>query len=133
MKTFFLFSILLFVNVSFGLRFASVQVVTNGNMSTAEIDSTGIDVNQLVNASFQAQFSGSPVGTMKLQFSDSLTYLCTDSRILWTDYTGSSTSISGAGTFAYNLLQAGYRCVRLVYLKTSGSGTLNVTFSGKGP
>lgn len=132
MKKLFLL-ILLASSFSFALRFTSAQVITNGDLSMTEIDSVGVDVNQLVNASFQSVFTGSPVGTMKLQFSDTLSYLCTDSRIVWTDYTGSSTAISAAGTFAYNLIEAGYKCIRLVYLKTSGTGTLNTTFSGKGP
>jgi len=114
------------------IRFTSFQIVTSGDMSTASINSTPIDVNQLTNASIQAVFTGSPNGTFKLQFSDSITEPCNSSSIVWTDYTGSSQSINAAGNFAWNLLDAGYRCLRLVYTRSSGSGTLNATFSGKG-
>lgn len=120
-------------SLSFGLRFTSSQIVTSGDMSTTEVDSIPVDMNQILNASIQAVYTGSPVGTLKLQFSDSLTLPCNSSSIVWNDYTGSSQSITVAGRFAYNLLDAGYRCLRLVYVRTSGTGTLNATFSGKGP
>lgn len=126
--------VVLSANIAFGSLFLSSKIVTNGDMSSS-INSLPTDVSQMKNVSIQAVFTGAPVGSLKLQFSDGFVLAPDDdcsSVTIWTDYTGSSQAISAAGDFAYNLLDAGYRCLRFVYTRTSGSGILNVTFSGKG-
>lgn len=121
------------------MRFDPVQIITSGDMSQSTVTSLGLDMNQMVLASIQAVYTGSPVGTLKLQISNdivsappgggtNLASLVTN----WSDYTGSSLSISAAGDFTYNLLDIGYRWLRLVYTKSSGTGTINATFCGKG-
>ena len=117
------------------MKFVPVKIVTNGNMTTT-INSLGIDLNQVVLYSIQAVFTGSPVGTLKLQISnDIVNPIATGTQAVevvnWTDYTGSSTPVTTSGNFVWNCLDVGYRWVRLVYTPTSGSGTLNATISGK--
>lgn len=99
------------------------QLATAVSMS-ASINSTSQQMNQYAVACVQAVFTGSPVGVLKLQISND--------NSNWTDYGGSEQSISAAGNFAWNLANIGYQYVRLVYTKTSGSGALSVTVSGKG-
>lgn len=128
-----LLSLLIIPAVALAIRFTTKQIVIDGDMSTSVVNSTAMDMNQLTISSIQAVFTGSPVGTLKVQVSNSMVVDCTDSTVVWTDYTGSSQAISAAGNFAYNLSEYGYRCVRLVYTRTSGTGVLNAYFVGKGP
>lgn len=114
------------------------KMVTNGDMS-ASINSVGIILDQIPLASIHAVWTGSPVGTLKLQVSNDLVKIPVSGSadmaanvVNWTDYTGSSQAVSGAGDFMFNLLSNGYYWIRLVYTRSSGTGTLNVTFSGKG-
>lgn len=137
------------------MRFAQTQIITNGNMASASVTSIGIDMNQQVVASISAAFTGSPVGTFKLQISNDIVPVAGGSLntngggnygaagipvgtdpaanvVNWSDYTGSSQSISAAGNFTWNLLDMGYRWIRLVYTKTSGTGTVNAYITSKG-
>lgn len=118
------------------MKFVPCQIVTNGNMAST-INSLGVDLNQIPLFSIQAVFTGSPVGTLKLQISNDIVNPISTGQqaaevVNWTDYTGSSTAVSGAGNFVWNCLESGYRWVRLVYTPASGTGTLNATLSGKG-
>lgn len=138
MKRISLISFMFFAIVSLAaMRFVPTQIVTAGNMSSATITSIGIDLNQLDLDSIQAVWTGSPVGTLKIQVSNDIVAVAPGANPAanvthWSDYTGSSTAVSGAGDITYNMTFVGYRWVQLVYTKTSGSGTLNATFSGKG-
>ncbi len=119
------------------MRFDPVQIVTDGDMSQATINSIGIDLNQTVLYSVQAVFTGTPTGTLKLQISNDVVKVAPGTNpsanvVNWSDYTGSSQSISAAGNFTWNCFDVGYRWVRLVYVRASGSGTLNATYCGKG-
>jgi hypothetical protein len=125
------------------MRFAQVQLLTNGDMSQSSLTSTGVDMNQQVLASISAVFSGSPVGSLKLQISNDIVPVHPGTNIPvgtdpagnvvnWSDYTGSSENVTTNGNFTWNLGEAGYRWVRVVYTKVSGTGTLNVYFSEKG-
>lgn len=103
----------------------------------ASINSIGVDLQQLNLNSIQAVFTGSPVGTLSIQVSNDNVAVAAGANpaanvVNWSDYTGSSSAVSGAGNLTYNLTFAGYRWVRLVYTRSSGTGTLNATFTGKG-
>lgn len=126
------------------MKLDAVPIVVNGDMSQATINSIGLDIGQVYVSAIQAVFTGSPVGTLKLQVScDNVAPVQWSSGsaivsnpaanvVNWTDYTGSSQTISAAGNFAWLINPVGFRWIRLVYTKTSGSGNLNVTFNGKG-
>ncbi len=115
----------------------SYQMVSAESMG-ASINSKGVDLQGLDVYSIHAVYSGgTPVGTLKLQISNDIVGAGTSSDPAslvtnWTDYTGSSLSISAAGDYMWKVTSSGERWVRLVYTRSSGSGTLNVTFSGKG-
>lgn len=125
------------------MRFAPVQIMSNVSMTTSA-NSIGIDVNQAALASIQASWTGATAnGTLKLQISDDIVPVDpsntnpvgADPAGLvqnWSDYTGSMTTVSGPGNFLWNMVYVGFRWVRLVYTATSGTGTINATFSGKG-
>lgn len=101
------------------------------DMSTTSCSGTGQDVYYFDTISIQAVFSGTPVGTFKLQISNDAVNAAA-SVTNWSDYTGSSTSISAAGDYVWNLSSAGYRWVRVVYTKISGTGTANAYLTAKG-
>jgi len=125
------------------MRFDRVQIISNASMSSNVI-SIGIDCNQIALASIQAEWTGATAtGTLKLQISNDLVAVASSNTnpagpdpaanvINWSDYTGSTTTVSGPGNFTWNMVYVGYRWLRLVYTAGSGTGTLNATFSGKG-
>jgi hypothetical protein len=112
-----------------------VKIVTAGSLA-ASLSSTAVDLTEYNSSSITAVWSGggSPTGDLKLQISDDLltsTQTCADVTT-WTDYTGSTISIVTDGDAAWNLGDPGFRCVRFRWVRTSGTGTINVYFHGKG-
>jgi hypothetical protein len=121
------------------MRFEPVQIISSGDMSQATVTSNGIDMNQIFGGSISAVFTGSPVGTLTLEISNDIVAVSpaggsnlASAVVNWSTYTGSSYSISAAGDYTYILPDTPYRWLRLKYTKTSGTGTINAYFSGKG-
>ena len=118
------------------ITYKNAKIVTAGDMS-ATITSSGVDLQGVNNYCIQASFSGSPSGTFKLQISTDLVPVGPDSNpavnvVNFSDYTGSSQTISAAGNYAWKVDAGGERWVQLVWTASGGStGVLNVTFSGK--
>lgn len=83
--------------------------------------------------SIQLVFTGTPAGTFKLQASvdagspsaqgDAAKY---SAVVNWTDVPSSSQVVAAAGTVMWNIVDAGYNWVRVVYTDggTGGTGTL---------
>ena len=124
------------------MRFGTATLLTHGSMS-GNLFSNTIDLQQDWVYSLQAIYSGSPLGTLKLQVStDNVPSLQQYSGadvqpvvVNWTDYTGSLSSTSvvvGTTSFLWNCLYPGYRWVRVAYVASSGFGDLTVQFFGKG-
>jgi hypothetical protein len=120
------------------MKFDPVQIVTSGDMS-ADVTSKGVFLDQLALYSIQAVWSGSsPTGTFKLQVSNDYVPVSqtnsdpANAVTSWTDYTASSYAITANGDYMWNVTVAGYCWVRLKYTFTSGTGTLNAKFFGKG-
>lgn len=119
------------------MRFAPVRLLTNGDMS-GNLISNGINLNQVFMFSIQAIFTGAPVGTLKLQISNddvpvgALGQNPAINVVNWTDYTGSSSAVAAAGDFMWIVSDGGYQWVRAVYTFTSGTGSLNIEYNGKG-
>ena len=108
---------------------------------SSNIFSTGLDLQQDWIYSIQALWSGSALGTLKLQISNDNVVVkpagAVDPAVNvvnWTDYTGSLSSTSGAAgssNFMWNVLYPGYRWVRAAYVNASGSGALTIQYFGK--
>lgn len=87
-------------------------------------------LGHICNYSIQLIFTGAPVGTFKLQASndpgmpDGGQTPQAANVTNWTDITGSPQAISAAGNIMWNVENAGYTFVRVVYTVTSGTGTL---------
>lgn len=104
---------------------ASNPLIKNGDMSQATVVSQSIQLGQMVNCAFQAVFTGSPVGVIKLQVTG-------NNGVTWTDVAGSAYSITTAGDVAWDYPNIGFPLLRCIYTKTSGTGTLNVYGYAKG-
>lgn len=105
------------------MRVFEYTLMTGGNMS-GNLTSSSQNLIQMQIASIQAVWTGSPIGALSLNISND--------NVNWTAYTGSTTVVNGAGNFIWNLLSNGYNYVQVVYAASSGSGSLNITVSGKG-
>ncbi len=99
-------------------------IISAGDMSLASLTSTTINLDFKLIVAIQAVYTGSPVGTLKLQGSIGGTS--------WSDISGSSTAITTSGDVLYNITDIGYRYIRAVYTKTSGTGSLTVEINAKG-
>lgn len=99
------------------------KIITNGNMSS-NVTSPVVDLAKTDGYSIDAIWTGSPVGTIKLQVTrDGITFF---------DYPSSSTAVSGSGSAMWEITTANYSQVRVVYVFSSGTGTLNSGILGKG-
>lgn len=65
-------------------------------------------------------YTGAPVGSLKLQASND--------GATWEDVASSTVAVSAASSTLYNLADQYYRLVRVVYTRTSGTGTINGYF-----
>ncbi len=118
----------------------TLTILAGSSMTgTATINSAAIPVDQLWGFAIQAEWTGTPTGTIKLQAScdapigTNQTSSGTSTVTNWTDITDSSYSITGsAGNYMWNVQAAGYRFVRLTYTNASSTGSLSATMSTKG-
>lgn len=113
------------------------QVITGGDMSTATVTSLVTTITGLDNLSYQLVWTGSPVGTFDLQGSNTYAPGIGGTVLnagTWTSVTLSPAPVASGsgGNLLLNLDGLGFAYVRMVYTKTSGTGTLNGTIAGKG-
>jgi hypothetical protein len=102
-------------------------------------ESKAINLASIMNYSIQLKWTGTPVGQYKLQCSNDPN----DSNrgdnywaskvATWTDIEGSEQLVNMDGNHTWQVRSAGYMWVRVVWLPTSGSGTLtSARFTAKG-
>ena len=94
---------------------------------TGDFTSSTIFCDHLTDTSLQVIILGTPVGTLTLQISNNAK---NDGTGDFVDY--SSAAVTSAGSIIFNDSNAGYLAVRVKYTHTSGSGTCNGVFFGKG-
>lgn len=101
----------------------------SGDMSV-DLRSNVYDVRTYEGFSIQAKYTGSPVGTLKIQVSnDDPLDTVTQSFV---DLANSDVAVSAAGTYVYNVEIAYYGWVRLFWDVTSGTGDLSAKIVLKG-
>jgi hypothetical protein len=93
-------------------------------------ESDAIDASFLVAGSVQIISTGSPSGDVKVQASNDLV---TGSQVPtnWTDITGLSVTLSGAGTDLIPKFDICYQSIRIV-ATAGGTGTVTAKFKGVG-
>lgn len=113
-------------------RLDQFNFAENGDMSTS-FHSVAVDLAVYESFCIQAAWTGSPVGALKIQISNVIAEDHTSIQEAdWSDYSGTQQSISMDGNFIWEVTQQDYRWVRLVYTRTSGTGTLTrATFSAR--
>lgn len=111
------------------------SAITSGDMSLASITSTVTNIEFLDNIAVQLTWSGSPVGTFQIQVSldynqdNNGNVLAAGNWVPLTLGTSLSTSVGSPIFVDMNQLSAPW--IRIVYTRTSGSGTLNALISAK--
>lgn len=123
---------------------APIQMANAVSMS-ASINSNGIYLAQTFVYSLQAIWTGaSAAGTVKIQISNdnvipvgysSMGGVASNPSanvVNWTDYPATSQTVAGAGSFFWNFSDSGYAWVRLVFTRSSGTGSLTVNAWVKG-
>lgn len=103
------------------MRIGNSDLTINADLS-ANRQSDPIWLGHICNYSIQLVFTGTPDGVFKLQLSNDLgrpEAAKEENRdfeiVNWTDIGGSSQIISAAGDLAYQVENAGYRWVRVVW------------------
>ena len=97
----------------------------------ADFSSQPIFLYQIYGFSLQAIFTRTPNGSFKLQGSNQDVKFGS-SVTEWTDLSGSTVAVTAAGDALFNFNGAFFRWVRLVYTRSSGTGSCSVTFTSKG-
>jgi hypothetical protein len=116
---------------------APVQVGAVDFDLSASRNGNPINLDYIDLCAIQAVITGSPVGSMKLQGSCDVGTSTTDGNPAnnvvtnWTDVAGSSQAVSAAGNLMFNISDAGWKWLRVVYTFTSGTGTAVVRINGK--
>lgn len=100
-----------------------VALVSGQSLSASYTSNPQQTIN-MFGYSIQAVFTGSPNGAFKLQASlDGAN---------WDDIADSSESVTEAGNIVWNVSSVQYPQVRVVYTRSSGTGSLSLYFFGKG-
>lgn len=97
--------------------------------------SVAFPINQVIGYSAQFVWTGTVAGTIKIQVSDDPGTTASSPSQLpthWTDYSGSTISVSGAGNGTFNVNDAFYNWIRFVYTAASGTGTMSGNLNTKG-
>ncbi len=106
-------------------------LLTNQSMG-ASFFSPAVNLEHIQMCALQLVWTGAaPTGDFKIQGS------CTPIQNNgvaqdWSDIAGSSIAITAAGDAIINITDIGYDQLRLVYTRTSGTGTINARFVVKG-
>lgn len=113
------------------------KTVTAGDLS-ANLTSPVTDIRYLDNIAIQLIFTGTPTGTFVVQGSlDYMRAFSEEARAVnagtWTTITlGSTLAASGAaGNILVDLNQLSFPYIRVVYTRTSGTGSLDMWVEGK--
>lgn len=110
------------------------QAITNGDMSQATVTSTYADIRYLDNVGIQVKWtSASAVGVITVECSDNYNpdKNITGSWVALTFSPALTQPASNNGEYLININQCPHAWIRVVYTKTSGTGTLNVWVNAK--
>lgn len=117
-----------------GLRQFEFQFLTNGDLSLASLTSPVADCTNMLGFSIQAVTTGSGVGVLAVEGSNqpevNTSFTGNIPSTSWTTIV--SANVSAPGSIMINVSDTFYRWVRVVYTRTSGTGTINAILMGKG-
>lgn len=119
----------------------TIQMLNGAVMTgTTVITSNPFPLDQIYGFAIQAYWTGSPIGSFKLQASSDAPGKTTqtsnggpDIVTNWTDIDNSTTAAAGSpGNYMWNFNGCFFRYVRLVYTNASGVGSLSAEICEKG-
>lgn len=123
------------------MRSLEQKSLVSADASTTQ-DGAPVDARYVWQASVQGVFTGSPVGTLKLQASNDVAAAGDQSPFTPTNWTTvAQVSVSGSGTYYVFDLEAAttrrvvgvcYSWIRVEYTATSGSGTVTAVLKTNG-
>jgi hypothetical protein len=93
----------------------------------ADVTSDQLALDSFSNFAIYAKYTGAPNGEIKLEASIDNTSTPTN----WVQVSGSAVTITGADEVLWNMTNASYKWIRVKYVRTSGTGTLNVNYNVK--
>lgn len=113
--------------------------LTNATSAAASITTAPTGIQYLDNVTFQANFTGSPVGVLTVEVSldynqdaeGNVTNAGHWVTVQSTPGTDASLAVSGANSYVFNCTQLGAPWARLKYTRTSGTGTMTSYISAK--
>jgi len=111
------------------------SVIINGNMATSLTSEVTI-LKQKTGAGYDISWTGSPVGTFSVEISntysvDAMGNVSNAGKWTAVTLTGSVAPAGSADNGFINLAGLEAYAIRLVYTRTSGTGTVNAVFCGK--
>lgn len=107
------------------MRYVADKIIAAGDLS-GNLTSDVIDVRLQYGFSVFAAWTGTPTGTLKLQASP-------DGVNQWADVPSVSVApAGGSSSWFTNQQWQFYPYIRFVYLRTAGTGSLDLWFTGKG-
>lgn len=107
----------------------SVVVALNAaDASAATAVSGAIPVPQALTCSVQCVGAGTMVGVLKIQASNDVANPLNGEVITnWSDISGATVAVSAAGVFLIPKTELSYNAIRIVYTKTSSTGTPTIS------
>jgi hypothetical protein len=111
----------------------SNDLLINAESMGASVTSAPVYVEHLPLVLLQAVWTGTPVGNFTVQYSADVGTDSAGTGVTnWTTDSDSTIAAGGAaGDLAYDI-ETSAKWVRLVYTRTSGTGTLSARFNAKG-
>lgn len=114
------------------MKFAQDKIINAVSMA-ADIESEAVLLDQIFGYAAQCRWTGSPSGTLKLQASCQIIHsgeTITD----WDDVSGASVTVESVSTNGtlFNADAQFYKYFRVIFDRTGGTGSLTVTYNGKG-
>ncbi len=118
------------------------NIIPAGTVLSATRNSQAVPLYQIFGYAIQLVFTGTPTGSFKLQGSCDPVPQAAQAAISpysvtnWTDISGSSQSVTAAGSIIWNAEDTMYNYVRVVYTDTSSGASTAIitvsTFNGRG-
>lgn len=119
------------------MRINNNQLVTAQALNTS-FNSPSQQIEMQIGYAVQANVTGAPTGTFKLQASADKAELISPSNYPpthWSDITGTSIAVTTSGSYFWNVVDPMYTWFRVVYTDTSGgtsTATVTVVVNLKG-
>lgn len=107
------------------------KILSAADLSAATVTSPVSAVNLQDNLLYQAIITGSPVGTLDVQFSSDYNPKTTNAGTWISLGSTYQATVNGAGNGMIEINQAPAHYVRVLYTKTSGTGNMDLYVSGK--